>query len=125
MLDDVNPIEGVDTSVLEKLPDPTGYRVLIAAIKVQDKTQGGVILPDDLKNREQTASVVGLVLKLGPDAYKDEKKFPNGAYCKEGDFVLFSAYSGTRFTIDGEEFRLMNDDTIEATISDPRGYRRA
>lgn len=125
MLDDVNPVEGVDQGVLDKLPAPTGYRLLVAAIKVQDKTSGGVILPDDMKNREQTASIVGLVLKAGPDAYKDTGKFPTGAYCKEGDFILFNAYSGTRFTIDGEEFRLMNDDTVEATIADPRGYRRA
>ena len=69
-------------------------------------------------------SIVGFVMKLGPDAYQDKKKFPNGAYCKEGDLILMRSYSGTRFSIHGKEFRLINDDSVEATVQDPRGIRK-
>ena len=115
---------GLEESLLEKLPNPSGYKLLIAIAKVDEKTKGGVIMPDQLVSSEQTASIVGVVLKQGPDAYKDEGKFPTGPWCKEGDFVIFRSYSGTRFEIDGVEFRLINDDTVEATVDDPRGYRR-
>jgi len=82
-------------------------------------------MPDSLKSAEQTASVIGFVVKAGPDAYMDKDKFPNGPYCQEGDFVIFRSYSGTRFKIDKQEFRLINDDTVEAVVEDPRGYTRA
>ena len=108
-----------------KLPEPTGYRLLIALPEIDEKTQGGVIMPDGLVKDESTASIIGFVLKTGPDAYSDKERFPNGAYCKEGDFVIFRSYSGTRFKIHGKEFRLINDDTVEAVVDDPRGYTRA
>ena len=73
---------------------------------------------------EQTASIIGLVIALGEAAYKDADKFPDGPYCKEGDFVVFRSYSGTRFKLRGEEFRLINDDTVEAVVDDPREYTR-
>ena len=111
--------------VLEKLPEPTGYRLLITTLDVSAKTEGGVYLPDELKQREQTASIIGLVLKVGPAAYQDPDKFPDGPYCKVGDFVMFRSYSGTRFKLAGREFRIINDDTVEALIADPRGYGRA
>ena len=114
-----------DERVASKLPQPQGYKVLIGVPEISEKTEGGVFLPDGLKTAEETASIIGFVMKLGPDAYKDEKKFPNGAYCKEGDFVIFRSYSGTRFKIHGKEFRLINDDTVEAVVDDPRGYSRA
>jgi co-chaperonin GroES (HSP10) len=114
-----------DERVASKLPQPQGYKVLIGVPEISEKTEGGVFLPDGLKTAEETASIIGFVMKLGPDAYKDEKKFPNGAYCKEGDFVIFRSYSGTRFKIHGTEFRLINDDTVEAVVDDPRGYSRA
>ena len=107
-----------------RMPTPTGYRILIAALKVADKTDGGVLLPDSHKDREAVASVVGFVLALGPDAYASKDKFPNGPYCKEGDFVIFRSYSGTRISVEDQEFRIINDDTVEAVVDDPRGYKR-
>jgi hypothetical protein len=87
----------VDQKVATKIPEPTGYKLLIQPLEV----------------------------KAGPDAYGDKDKFPNGPYCKEGDFVIFRSYSGTRFKIEKQEFRLINDDTVEAVVEDPRGYTRA
>jgi co-chaperonin GroES (HSP10) len=114
-----------DERVASKLPQPQGYKILIGVPEISEKTEGGVFMPDGLKAAEETASIIGFVMKLGPDAYNDENKFPNGAYCKEGDFVIFRSYSGTRFKIHGKEFRLINDDTVEAVVEDPRGYSRA
>ena len=114
-----------DERVASKLPQPQGYKILIGVPEISEKTEGGVFMPDGLKSAEETASIIGFVMKLGPDAYNDESKFPNGAYCAEGDFVIFRSYSGTRFKIHGKEFRLINDDTVEAVVEDPRGYSRA
>ena len=108
-----------------KLPEPTGYRLLIALPEIDEKTQGGVIMPDGLVKDESTASIIGFVIKMGSDAYSDKERFPNGAWCKEGDFVIFRSYSGTRFKVAGKEFRLINDDTVEGVVDDPRGYTRA
>jgi co-chaperonin GroES (HSP10) len=107
-----------------KLPEPTGYRLLIALPEIDEKTQGGVIMPDGLVKDESTASIIGFVIKSGPDAYSDKERFPNGAWCQEGDFVIFRSYSGTRFKVSGKEFRLINDDTVEGVVDDPRGYTR-
>ena len=115
----------VDDNVASKVPEPTGYKLLIKPLEVKEKTESGIYMPDALKQAEQTASVIGFVVKAGPDAYKDSDKFPNGPYCKEGDFVIFRSYSGTRFKIEKQEFRLINDDTVEAVVDDPRGYTRA
>ena len=115
----------LDEDTTRKLPEPKGYKLLIAIPKLEEKTQGGVIIPDKLKGLEQTASIIGLVIALGEAAYKDVEKFPDGPYCKEGDFVIFRSYSGTRFKLRGEEFRLINDDTVEAVVDDPREYTRA
>ena len=114
-----------DERVASKLPHPQGYKILIGVPEVNEKTEGGVFMPDGLKQAEETASIVGFVIRLGPDAYNDESKFPNGPWCREGDFVIFRSYSGTRFKIHGKEFRLINDDTVEAVVEDPRGYSRA
>ena len=107
-----------------KLPEPKGYKLLIAIPEVEEKTESGVYMPDNLTKLEQTASIVGLVVEAGPDAYMDKDKFPSGPYCKKGDFVVFRSYSGTRFTVQKEEFRLINDDTVEAVVDDPRGFAR-
>ena len=115
----------LDEETTRKLPEPKGYKLLIAIPKLEEKTQGGVIIPDKLKGLEQTASIVGLVIALGDAAYKDAEKFPDGPYCIDGDFVIFRSYSGTRFKLRGEEFRLINDDTVEAVVDDPREYTRA
>ena len=81
-------------------------------------------MPDGLRIAEETASIVGFVIKMGPDAYSDKDRFPNGPYCQEQDFVIFRSYSGTRFKIHGKEFRLINDDSVEAVIQDPRGLEK-
>lgn len=114
-----------DVRKARQLPMPAGYKILIAIPELEEKTEGGIIKPTETLNREQMASAIGFVMKLGPDAYKDKEKFPSGAYCKEGDFILMRSYSGTRITIHGKEFRLINDDSVEAVVEDPRGYARA
>ena len=114
----------LDEDTTRKLPEPKGYKLLIAIPKLEEKTSGGVIIPEKLKGLEQTASIIGLVIAMGKAAYNDADKFPDGPYCKEGDFVIFRSYSGTRFKLRGEEFRLINDDTVEAVVDDPREYTR-
>lgn len=111
--------------VMAKLPEPKGYRLLIAIPEVSKTTQGGVYIPDERRNAEETASLVGYVLRVGSEAYADPARFPTGPWCKAGDFVIFRSYSGTRFKVNGQEFRLINDDTVEAVVEDPRGYTRA
>lgn len=106
------------------LPQPQGYRILLAMPLLEDKTMGGIIRPDDLRSREETASIVGNVVSLGPDAYRDKAKFPTRAWCKEGDWVMFRSYSGTRLKVKGQEFRLINDDNVEAVVADPRLIER-
>jgi len=108
----------------EALPVPAGYRILIA-IPPRDDKIGSIYLPDSLKDKEQTASIVGCVMRLGPDAYLDQDKYPSGPWCTVGDWVVFRAYSGTRIKIDGQEFRLINDDTVEGVVDDPRKIVRA
>jgi len=118
-----NKIE--DSELQAKLPEPKGFKVLIAVPELDGKTEGGVIMPDALKSMEETASIIGFVIKTGPEAYTDKERFPSGPYCEEGDFVIFRSYSGTRFKVMGKEFRIINDDTVEAVVEDPRGYSRA
>lgn len=110
----------------KQLPEPTGYKLLCMVPKIED-TYGdsGLIKSSDTVRAEEQTTLVLFVAKLGPDAYKDTAKFPTGPWCKEGDFVLVRAYSGTRFKIHGREFRLINDDTVEGVVEDPRGYSRA
>ena len=107
------------------LPKPQGYKILVAIPKFEEKTKGGIIRPDAIRDAEQVASLMAFVVELGESAYQDAGKFPNGPYCKEGDWVLFRSYSGTRFKIEGQEFRLINDDTVEAVVPDPHKIERA
>ena len=107
-------------SALGKLPKPTGWRILILPYTPSKETKGGIILADETVERNRLATNVGYVVSLGPDAYKDENKFPDGPWCKEGDWVLIGRYAGSRFKIEGAEPRILNDDEIIATISDPR-----
>ena len=107
------------------LPEPKGFRILCAVPHVEEEFEGGIIKADDTKRVEEQTTVVLFVVKLGNLAYKDAERFPTGAWCKEGDFVLTRPYSGTRVVIHGREFRIINDDTVEAVVEDPRGIRRA
>ena len=109
----------------KKLPEPTGFRMLIALPEVEEKTSGGIYVPDERRDAEAVASIVGFVLKVGPDAYGDKARFPNGPWCQEGDWVVMRAYSGTRLRVHGKEFRIINDDSVEAVVEDPRGVARA
>ena len=108
------------------LPEPTGWKILCIVPDVsQTFDNSSLIKADTYMRQEEHATTVLFVLKVGPDAYKDTNKFPNGAWCKPGDFVLVRTYSGTRFKIFGKEFRLINDDQVDAVVQDPRGLTRA
>ena len=106
-------------SALEKLPKPTGWRILILPYTIP-KEKNGIIYADETIERSNLATNTGYVVSLGPDAYKDENKFPDGPWCKKGDWVLFGRYAGSRFKIQGAEPRLLNDDEVLAVITDPR-----
>jgi co-chaperonin GroES (HSP10) len=123
------PEEGADAETKAgALPTPTGWKLLCIVPDVDEKIAGtslDLVRDQASLRQEEHATTVLFVLRTGPDAYKDSAKFPNGAWCKEGDFVLVRTYSGTRFKIFGKEFRLINDDQVEAVVQDPRGLTRA
>lgn len=108
----------------DALPKPQGYRILIAIPKKDEKI-GSIITPEQWRKAEETASIYGCVVSMGPDAYLDQQKYPTGPWCQIGDWVVFRSYSGTRLKVGGQEFRLINDDTVEAVVSDPRQIERA
>lgn len=114
-----------NTNKATQLPQPKGWKILCAVPEVEDKFENGLFKPDSTVRIEEHSTVVLFVVKLGDMAYADASKFPTGPWCKEGDFVLTRAYSGTRLKIHGREFRLLNDDMIEAVVEDPRGITRA
>lgn len=109
----------------KQLPDPTGYRILCGVPDAEEQTEGGVFKADVTKQFEELTTPVLFVLKLGPDCYKDEKRFPSGAWCKEGDFIVTRPMAGSRIKIHGREFRMINDDAVEGVVEDPRGITRA
>lgn len=129
----IQPIESPDEAADSEtkataLPVPTGYKLLCVVPNVDEKIAGTTLdlVRDAATLRaEEHATTVLFVLRVGPDAYKDPAKFPSGAWCKEGDFVLVRTYTGTRFKVFGKEFRVLNDDQIECVVQDPRGYTRA
>jgi len=108
----------------KQLPDPTGYHILCAIPDIEQKYDSGIIKADITVHHEEILTTVLFVVKVGPDAYKDTVKFPTGPWCKEGDFVIVRSNSGTRLDIHGKELRIINDDTVEAVVEDPRGIRR-
>ena len=108
------------------LPKPTGWKILCGVPDVSDKFENSsIVKAESVMRQEEHSTTILFVLDVGPDAYKDTAKFPNGPWCKPGDFVLVRTYSGTRFKIYGKEFRLLNDDQIDAVVDDPRGITRA
>lgn len=109
----------INASALERMPKPTGWRILILPYKGSGKTKGGVLMADETIERNTLATVVGYVLDVGPLAYEDKEKFPLGPWCKKGDWVMIGRYAGTRFRIEGGEVRIINDDEVIATILDP------
>ena len=114
----LNP-EAMDGMLLDRMPTPTGWRILILPYRGKGKTESGLYLPDQVVEQNQVSTQVGYVLKVGPLAYQDEEKFPKGAWCEERDWVMFARYAGSRFNIDGGEVRILNDDEILARIMDP------
>ena len=108
-----------------QLPEPKGYKLLIALPEIDEATDGGIIKSAQSQHEESISTIVGWVMSMGPDAYVNYTRFPNGPYCQVGDFVIFRAFSGTRLKVHGKEFRLINDDTVEAVVEDPRGVERA
>jgi co-chaperonin GroES (HSP10) len=121
MTDELTPEQKAKT-----IPAPTGWKLLCAIPEMDDTFEGtDIVKPDAFIKQEEPASTVLFVVKIGLDAYKDKVKFPYGPWCKEGDFVLVRAYSGTRLKIFDREFRLINDDQVEAVVEDPRGISRA
>ena len=105
---------------VEKIPQPSGWRMVLFPLKLQGKTKGGVLLTDDTVTESQVTTNICKVLKMGPECYKDKEKFPSGPWCKEGDWVLITRYAGSRIRIDGGELRIINDDEILAVVDDPR-----
>ena len=103
-----------------QIPQPTGYKILIALPEPETVTKGGIHKAAETLAIEEVGSVCGFVLKIGPDAYAGDK-YPSGPWCAEGDWIMMRAYAGTRFKIHGKEFRLINDDSVEAVVADPTG----
>tara|TARA_R110001592_G_scaffold86435_1_gene254973 strand:+ start:1242 stop:1694 length:453 start_codon:yes stop_codon:yes gene_type:complete len=115
--------ENIGETLLERLPSPTGWRILILPYRGVGKTSGGIALPKESVEQQHVSTQVGYVLKVGDLAYKDPEKFPVGPWCKEKDWVMFARYAGSRFSIDGGEVRILNDDEILARIADPEDVK--
>jgi co-chaperonin GroES (HSP10) len=105
---------------VEKVPSPTGFRIVLFPLRLDSKSTAGIYFTDDTIEQAQVTTNICKVLKLGPDAYQDKERFPNGSWCKEGDWVLITKYAGSRIRIDGGELRIINDDEILAILDDPR-----
>jgi len=134
MNDKVNLSQAVDLSALldksaeekaSQLPIPSGYRILCAIPDVEETYESGLIKADATINYEEKLATVLFVVDLGPDCYADKTRFPTGPWCKKGDFVITRPNAGSRLLIHGREFRLINDDTVESVVQDPRGIKRA
>jgi co-chaperonin GroES (HSP10) len=108
-----------------QLPDPSGYRILCAIPEIEDMFDNGLVKADITMQHEELLTTILFVVKLGPDCYKDASRFPSGPWCKQGDFVLVRPHAGTRLKIHGREFRIINDDSVEGVVEDPRGISRA
>lgn len=125
-LADAPAAEATDEEKARQLPEPRGWKILCAVPDVVETFENSAIVKAGaFMKQEEHATAVLFVVSVGPDAYKDTAKFPGGPWCKAGDFILVRTYSGTRFKIYGKEFRLINDDMVDAVVQDPRGLTRA
>ena len=125
--DDVSAVTTLPQTGEEKgkqLPKPSGYHILVAIPEQEKEYESGIIKSDNTLHMEEVLSTVFFVVEMGPDCYKDEKRFPTGPWCKKGDFILARPNTGTRLKIHGREFRMINDDSVEGTVDDPRGITR-
>ena len=118
-------VQLTEEEVEQQLPRPVGYMVLVALPKVEETYESGIIKADQARREEYILATMGAVIDMGAEAYSDKDRFPNGPWCKVGDFVMFRPNTGTRFKVNGSEYRLMNDDSIQAVVADPRGVVRA
>ena len=109
----------------KQVPDPSGYRILCAIPEIEGTYESGLLKADAVVKYEELLTTVLFVVKMGPDCYKDPTRFPSGPWCKQGDFILVRPHAGTRVKIHGREFRIINDDSVEGVVEDPRGISRA
>ena len=108
-----------------KLPQPTGWRILVLPFKMDEKTKGGLLMTESVLERQQVGSQCGLVLAMGPQCYNDKERYPNGPWCKVNEWVVFARYAGSRIQIEGGEVRLLNEDEVLATVKDPKDILHA
>ena len=118
-------IEEQEKELETQIPKPVGYRVLVALPNVEETFESGIAKANSTKHEEYVLSIIGAVIDMGEQAYADKDRFPLGHWCKQGDYVMFRANTGTRFKVGTQEYRLMNDDSIEAVVADPRAISRA
>jgi co-chaperonin GroES (HSP10) len=123
-VDLTNLFDKSDEEKATQLPKPSGYRILCAIPEQEREFESGIAKADETMRVEETLTTVLFVVALGPDCYADKARFPSGPWCKQGDFVLVKPYSGSRLVIHGREFRVINDDTVEGVVDDPRGIKR-
>ncbi len=121
---EVSTLPDTDERKAKQLPDPSGYRILCAIPEIEETYDGGILKSDLTLQHEELLTTVLFVMKMGPDCYKDPTRFPSGPWCKEGDFILVRPHAGTRLKIHGREFRIINDDSVEGVVEDPRGISR-
>ena len=107
------------TKEKDKLPQPTGWRMLVLPFRMNEKSKGGVLFANETVDKQQVASQCGNVLAMGPECYSDKTRYPNGPWCKVGDWVVFARYAGSRIQIEGGEVRLLNEDEVLATVKNP------
>ena len=122
---EVSVLPDTDDRKAKQLPDPSGYRILCGIPNIDEQYESGIIKSDLTLQHEELLTTVLFVVKMGPDCYKDAARFPSGPWCKEGDFILVRPHAGTRLKIHGREFRIINDDSVEGVVEDPRGITRA
>ena len=129
----INLSQAVDLSVVlnkeaedraKQLPIPQGYRILCAIPEAEKEFDSGIIKPDEMVRHDELLTTVLFVVDMGPDCYKDAERYPTGPWCKKGDFILVRPNAGTRLVIHDREFRIINDDSVEAVVQDPRGIKR-
>lgn len=116
--------EATNAEKAKQLPKPSGYRILCAIPEIEDTYDSGLIKADETIRIEEVLTTVLFVVELGPDCYKDPARFPTGPWCQKGDFILVRPNAGSRLVIHGREFRMINDDSVEGVVDDPRGIKR-
>jgi co-chaperonin GroES (HSP10) len=121
---EVSVLPDTDDRKAKQLPDPSGYRILCGIPNIDEQYESGILKSDLTLQHEELLTTVLFVVKMGPDCYKDAARFPSGPWCREGDFILVRPHAGTRLKIHGREFRIINDDSVEGVVEDPRGISR-